>query len=56
MADANPLAGDHVDAGRRRVEQQIDQVIVEQVDLVDVEYAAVGRGEQPRAEALLSSL
>ena len=34
---------------RGRVEQQVDQVVVQQVDLVDVEHAAVRGGQQARA-------
>ena len=37
---------------RGGVEQQIDEVVVQQVDLVDVEEAAVGGGEQPGLEGL----
>ena len=40
------LALDVAGAQRRRVEQQVDQVVVQQVDLVDVEHAAVRGGEQ----------
>ena len=41
----------HVAGSQRgRVEQQVDQVVVQQVDLVHVEHAAVRRGEQPRLE------
>ena len=32
---------------RGRVEQQVDEVVVQEVDLVDVEHAPVGVGEQP---------
>ena len=35
------------DAQRRRVEEQVDQVVVQQVDLVHVQHAAVRRGQQP---------
>ena len=50
VPDRDPLALHVVDAQRGRVEQQVDQVVVEQVDLVDVEHPAVRRGEQPRLE------
>ncbi len=33
-----------------RVEEQVDEVVVQQVDLVDVQDAPVRRGEQPGLE------
>ena len=39
-----------------RVEQQVDDVIVEQVDLVDVEQAPVGGGQHARLEVALAFL
>jgi hypothetical protein len=45
----DPLPLDVRPAERRRVEQQVDEVVVQEVDLVDVEDAAVGGGEQPPA-------
>ena len=48
--DALPL--DCIDSERRRVEQQINQVIVEKVDLVDVENTPVCVGEQAGLECL----
>ena len=33
-----------------RVEQQVDQMVVQQVDLIDVQHAPVRRGQQPRLE------
>ena len=56
MAEADPLALHHVDAHRRRIEQQIDHMIVEQVDLVDVEQAAIGRRQHARLEVALAVL
>ena len=50
MADRDALALHVVDAQRGRVEQQVDQVVVEQVDLVDVEHPAVRRGQQAGLE------
>ena len=44
------LALDVVDAHRGGVEQEVDQVVAEQVDLVDVEDAAVRRGQQAGLE------
>ena len=40
------VAFDSRTAHRGRVEQQVDQVVVQQVDLVDIQDAAVGAGEQ----------
>ncbi len=51
MRDRDALALDDVDAERGRVEQDVGQVVVEEVDLVDVEDAAVRLGEQARARA-----
>ena len=45
-ADRDPVALDVRAAHRGGVEQQVDEVVVEQVDLVDVEHAAVRVGEQ----------
>src|SRR6202042_933183 len=39
-------------AGRRRVEQDVHQVVGEQVDLVDVQHAPVGQREQAGGERL----
>ena len=50
VPDRDALALHVVHAQRGRVEQQVDQVVVEQVDLVHVEHAAVRRGQQPRLE------
>ncbi len=38
------------DTERGRVQQQVDKMIVQEVDLVDVEQAAVGGGQQPGAQ------
>ena len=51
VGERDPLALDVIRAHRRHVEQDVDQVIVEQVDLVDVEDAAMGGGQQARLEA-----
>jgi hypothetical protein len=51
---ADALALDHVDAHCRAVEQQIDHVIVEQVDFIDIEHAAVGRGQNARLKVALA--
>ena len=50
VPDRDALALHVVHAQRGRVEQQVDQVVVEQVDLVHVEHAAVRRGQQPGLE------
>ena len=47
VADRDPLALDGGAARGRGVQQQVDQMVVQQVDLVDVEDPAVGRGQQP---------
>jgi hypothetical protein len=49
VPDRHPVAFDVGDPERRRVEQQVDQMVVEQVHLIDVEQPAVRGGEQPRA-------
>ncbi len=48
VRDGDPVALDVRPAHRRGVEQQVDEVVVQEVDLVDVEHAAVRVGEQPR--------
>jgi hypothetical protein len=50
------LTLDDVHTHRRRVQQGVDEVVVEQVHLVDVEDAAVGGGKQTRLETTLSVL
>ena len=51
VAERDAFALDHVDAHRRRVEQQIDHVIVEQVHFVHVQQAAIRRSQHARLEA-----
>ena len=46
MADADAFAFDDVLAGRGDVEEEVDEMILEEIDLVDVEVAAVGAGEE----------
>lgn len=46
VADRQAFAFDHVFAGDRHVEQQVDDVILQQVDLVDIEIAAIGAGDR----------
>ncbi len=55
VADGEALALDHVLARGRDVEQQVDQMVLQQVDLVDIEEAAVGAGQKPRLESLLGA-
>ena len=50
MPDRDALALHVIHAQGGRVEQQVHQMVVEQVDLVDVEHAAVRRGEQAGLE------
>src|SRR5713226_8022393 len=45
------LALDRIHAHRRRVQQYVDDVVVEQVHLIDVEDVAVGLGEDARLKA-----
>ena len=53
---ADALALDHIDAHGRAVQQQIDHMVVQQVDLVDIEHAAVGRRQDARLEVALALL
>ena len=54
VADRQALALDHVLAGGGDVEQEVDQVVLQEVDLVDIEEAAVGAGQQAGLERLLA--
>ena len=56
VGKGDALALDHVDAHGSRVEQQVHHVVVEQVDLVDVEQAAVGGSQHTRLEMALALL
>ncbi len=53
VGDAVPLHPVH--ARRGRVEEGVDQVVGQEVDLVHVEDAAVGRGQQPGLEPDLAA-
>ena len=53
MPEGYPLALDHVHAHRGGVEQDVDDVVLQQVDLIDVEYRAVCPREYARVERLL---
>ena len=54
MLDRDPFALDDVDPEGGGIEQDVGEVVVEEVDLVDVEDAPVGLGEQSRLECLLA--
>jgi hypothetical protein len=54
MAGGNAFAFDYVTARRRRVKQDIYDMIVEQINFVDVEEAAIGAGQQSGLECLHS--
>ena len=56
VGEGDALALDHVDAHGRRVEQQVNHVVVEQVDLIHVQQAAVGRRQHARLEVALALL
>ena len=53
MAEGDPLALHGVDPHGSRVEEQVDDVILQQVHLVHVEEVAMGVGQEPRLEPLL---
>ncbi len=52
MADGDTLTLDGVPAAGRRVQKYIHQVVVQKVDLVHVQNAAVGLGQQAWLESL----
>ncbi len=54
MAVRDAVAFDVDPAHRRGVEQHVDQMVVQEVDLVDVQHAAVRTGQQPRREGVLA--
>jgi len=56
MLEADALTFDDVHTHRRRVEQRVNDVIIEEVHFVDVQDAAVGIGQKPRLEAPLAVL
>ncbi len=56
MAHGQSLALDQIDPGGRDVEQQVNEMILEQIGLVDVEEAAVGRGEQAGLEMFFAGI
>ena len=51
---AEALALDHVLARGGDVEQEIDEMVLEQIDLVDIEKAAIGLREQARLEGFFA--
>ena len=56
MADGDAFALHVVAAHGGGVQQHVNQVVVEEVDLVDVQDAPVGRRNQPRLEVLFAGL
>ena len=56
VGEADPLPLDDVHPHGRRIEQQVHDVVIEQVDLVHVQQPAVGGGEDARLEVALSLL
>ena len=54
MADAQAVTLDDVFARGGNVDQQIDEVVFQQVDLIDVEEAAVGLGQEAGLERFLA--
>ena len=54
VAEGDAFSLDDVDAHRRRVKKDIDEMVVEQVDLVDVEDVAVRLGQHAGLEAPLA--
>ncbi len=56
MTKADPFPLHHIDAHGGRVQQQVDHMVVEQVDLINVQQAAVGCRQDARFEMLFSRL
>ena len=56
VLEADPFTLDHVDAHGGAVQQQVHHVVVEQVDFVYIEHAAIGRGQDARFEVALALL
>ena len=56
VGEGDALALDDVDAHGGRVEQQVHDVIVQQVDFVNIQQAAVGGGQHARLEVALAFL
>mmetsp|Transcript_2235 Transcript_2235/g.5639 ORF Transcript_2235/g.5639 Transcript_2235/m.5639 type:complete len:430 (-) Transcript_2235:162-1451(-) len=52
VGDGDALTLDRVPAGSGRVQHHVDEVVVEEVDLVDVQEAPVGLGQEARLEGL----
>ena len=55
MPDTQAFALDDVFAGRRDIEQKIDQMIFQQVGFIDVKEPAMRAGQQSRLECLLAA-
>ena len=56
VGEADALALHDVLRPWPRVQQQVHHVVVQQVDLVDIKQAAVGRGQHARLEMALAAL
>ena len=54
MAHREAFPFDDILAGGRDVEEEIDEMVLQKVDLVHIEKAAIGLGEKPRLEAPLA--
>ena len=48
VAQAEPLPFNAIFTGTHRRQQQVGDVVVKQIELVDVEHAPMGFGDQPR--------
>jgi hypothetical protein len=51
---AEAVALEHVDAARHRVEQRIREMVRQQIDLIDVEHAAMRLRQHPRLQRRLA--
>ncbi len=56
MTETDALTFDNVDAHGGRIQQQIDNVVVEKIHFVHIQQAAICRSEHARLEMLLPSL
>ena len=56
VGEADAFALDDVYAHRGGIQQQVDDVVIEQIDFIDIEDAAVGVGEDAGVEMTLALL
>src|SRR5690606_5120894 len=56
MAERDAFTLDHIDAHGSRVEQDIDNMVIQQVDFVNVEQPAVGSRKHARFEMAFAFL